>query len=575
MGFGCQAFALANPNDFGDQISKKYESPQRRRLLQADYETPLPGGDEQIDVKTHFTGVVDGSVSPCGAQYGVSPYLVPNLPWDMVLGHPWGYEHCVSHFARFNCLYSHHPVHPRFWLEDFRKPPRTGKPFLVKPIHGKVSRQSVWGITVPVIGAVTPMRPAPAIVVTPPGSESPKRVEAAKHISYALTASSVAPVQERACALVLVEFALKTLAGDVLPTRRDGSMWSWSDYGRAPYWAARVKKQFGKSPDVDAFNRVPGMAQANRWLSPLEDFFSTPADPSTLYSMCPPYHRFSDCVPKIWQDKLQGIVVGLKWTHREWWKPLMEITLQGYHLPGPETKAGLYQNDHLTPLPQQGWSTVALYVDGGIAEENLAATKCHVASVLVRAVSNPNTDHEPGMASEEESEDARVPNHLASVRTLRYQATHKKLLAPSTLDPTPEHSEAQKCVRSHIAKIEKELLGGGASTVMCYRKTKGATRLLAASRVGCVVTTQEPLVSPEVGLMRKRILADYERDVFSGEVCLRPGQEHPKVRGTERLGFAKLDLYPNAKPKSVKPIQLVGERAAAEQEIVEDVLARG
>ena len=77
-------------------------------------------------------------------------------------------------------------------------------------------------------------------------------------------------------------------------------------------------------------------------------------------------------------------------------------------------------------------------MDGGIAEENLAATKCHVASVLAPAVSNPNTDGEPGMTSEEESEDERVPNHLASVRTLTYQATHKKLLAPVTLDPTPE-----------------------------------------------------------------------------------------------------------------------------------------
>ena len=253
----------------------------------------------------------------------------------------------------------------------------------------------------------------------------------------------------------------------------------------------------------------------------------------------------------------------------------MEITLQGYHLTGPETKARLYQNDRLSPLPQRGWSTVALYVDGGIAEENLAATKCHVASVLAPAVSNPNTDDEPGMTSEEESEDERVPTHLASVRTLTYQATYKKLLAPATLDPTPEDLEAQECVRSRIAKMEKDLLGGEATTVRRYRKTKGATRLLAASRVGGIVTTQEPILSPEVELMRKRILADYERDVFSGEVRLRPGQEHPKVRGTERLGFAKLDLYLNAKPKSVKPIQLVGERAPAEQEIVEDFLARG
>ena len=214
-------------------------------------------------------------------------------------------------------------------------------------------------------------------------------------------------------------------------------------------------------------------------------------------------------------------------------------------------------------------------MDGGIAEENLAATKCHVASVLVPAVPSPDTDDEPGMTSEEESEDEGGPNHLASVRTLIYQATHKNLLAPVTLDPTPEDLEAHECVRSPIAKIEKELLGGRATTVMRYRKSKGATRLLAASRVGGVVTTQKPIVSPEVELMRKHILADYERNVFSGKVRLCPGQEHPKVRGTEQLGFAKLDLYPNTKSKSVKPIRLVGERAAAEQEKVEDVLARG
>ena len=541
--FGCQAVFLANPNVFGDQISEKYESPQQRGLLQAENETPLPGGDEQINVKIQLTGVVDGGVSlPQVAQYDVSPLLVPNLPWDMVLGHPWGYEHCVSHFVRFYCLYSHHPVHPRTWIEDLREAPRTGKPLLVKPIHGKVSRQSMWGITVPIIGAVTPMQPGPAIVVAPPGGEPPNRVEAEKHISYALPASFMAPVQDRACALELVEFAPEALARDVLPTRRDGFVWTQSDYGLTPYWAARVKKQLGENPHVDAFNRVPGMAQAPRWVSPLEDFFSTPADHSKLLWMCPPYHRFSECVRKIRKEKLRAIVVGPKWTHREWWKPLMEIPLQGYHLPGPETKACLYQNDHLTALPEQGWSTLALYVDGCIAEENLAATKWHVASSLAPAVSNSNTDDKPGMTSEEESDDERVPNNLPSVRTLKYQATHKKLLGPVTLDPTPEDLKAQECVRSRIATIEKELLGGRAATVKRYRKTNGATRLLAASRGGGVVATQEPIVSPEVELMRERILADYERDVFSGEVRLRPGQEHPKVRGTEWLGFARLDL---------------------------------
>ena len=119
----------------------------------------------------------------------------------------------------------------------------------------------------------------------------------------------------------------------------------------------------------------------------------------------------------------------------------------------------------------------------------LAATKCHVTSVLASAVPNRNTDDEPGMTSEEESEDERVPNHLALVRTLTYQATHKKLFAPITLGPTPEDLEAQECVRSGIAKIEKELFGGRTTTVKRYQKTNGAKRLLAASRVGGVVTT--------------------------------------------------------------------------------------
>ena len=96
----------------------------------------------------------------------------------------------------------------------------------------------------------------------------------------------------------------------------------------------------------------------------------------------------------------------------------MENTLQGYHFTGPETKARRYQDDYLTPLPRRGRSMLPLYVGGGLVEENLTATKCRWASLLTPAVRNPDTDDEPGMTSEEESEDERVPKHLVSVRTL-------------------------------------------------------------------------------------------------------------------------------------------------------------
>ena len=107
------------------------------------------------------------------------------------------------------------------------------------------------------------------------------------------------------------------------------------------------------------------------------------------------------------------------------------------------------------------------------------------------------------------------------------------------------------------------------------RKTNGATSLLVASCVGGVVTIQEPITSPKVELMRKHILANYERDVFSGEARLPPVQAHPKVRGLDGIGFANVEPYPRPKSKWVKPIRLVGEHAAAELEIAEDFLARG
>ena len=134
-----------SPKNMNPPNRGAYSKPITRRLCR--------GGGEEVDVQIQFADVVDGSVSlPRVAQYGMSPYPVPNLPWDMALGHPWGYEHCVSHFVRLNCLYSHHPVHSCFWIEDFHEAPRTGKPFLVKTIHGKVSRQSVRGITVLKLG---------------------------------------------------------------------------------------------------------------------------------------------------------------------------------------------------------------------------------------------------------------------------------------------------------------------------------------------------------------------------------------------------------------------------------------
>ena len=64
------------------------------------------------------------------------------------------------------------------------------------------------------------------------------------------------------------------------------------------------------------------------------------------------------------------------------------------------------------------------------------------------------------MTSEEESEDERVPNHLVSVRTLTYQATHKKLLAPVTLDPAQILRHKNACVHA-LRKLNESYWVGG------------------------------------------------------------------------------------------------------------------
>ena len=126
---GCQMLALfamlvgnKSPKNMYPPHGGAYSKLTTRRLCRR--------VDERMDVNIQFTGVVDGTVSLSRvAQYGMSPYIVPTLPWDMVLGHSWGYEHCVSLFAGFNGLYSHHPVQPRLQIEEFDEAPGTGEPF--------------------------------------------------------------------------------------------------------------------------------------------------------------------------------------------------------------------------------------------------------------------------------------------------------------------------------------------------------------------------------------------------------------------------------------------------------------
>ena len=90
------------------------------------------------------------------------------------------------------------------------------------------------------------------------------------------------------------------------------------------------------------------------------------------------------------------------------------------------------------------------------------ATECHVASSLAPAVPNPDTDDEPGLILEEESEDERPPNHLVLVRTFRYHPTEKKIsFAPLLLTPSPKMGRRKNACVHTLQKLRESYLAGG------------------------------------------------------------------------------------------------------------------
>ena len=248
---------------------------------------------------------------------------------------------------------------------------------------------------------------------------------------------------------------------------------------------------------------------------------------------------------------MRALVIALHWEHRSWWKPLMQMTLEAYQLPSPATGALLYHDENLTPHPQRSWSTVAVYVDGMSAPDDL-------------------TKEEQGMSSKEESDEDASPNKHASVALLTYCSTDPDQgVSAASFHPSLQDEEAQSLDHHWIAEIETKY-GSNPRVLKHYRKERSAIKLLAA--IG-VVESSGDIDSPLANELRAAIKQAYAHDVFRGEVRLKKRQDHPTVLGSN--AWAQIDRYENCKPKPQCPIRLVRGKVAAEKEIAEDFFVRG
>ena len=155
--YGCEASALFHPRIFANVDEDTYPAKVRKSFVPATNVTPLVGGERQADVRLRFVGRTDeASKFPKNVDIPVTGYIVPHLGWDVIVGHPWGWDHCVAHFACFNGLYLHHPWHAHVWLDGSSKNLSTGCPIVLKPVKDEVRRQGltqVQGIVEKGIGA--------------------------------------------------------------------------------------------------------------------------------------------------------------------------------------------------------------------------------------------------------------------------------------------------------------------------------------------------------------------------------------------------------------------------------------
>ena len=403
----------------------------------------------------------------------VSPY-VADAEWNIASGHPWGFDFCLGHFARFACLYLFHLSHPRIRVGGFRQLKTARKPNFLKPVKGTLTRQSLMGLRVAAMPAADPL--VIASVGDAPDASPPCGMEAKMEVEGLLEVS-IASVRGRQEQLELRPFTPSIPQPNQKPRNASGAAWKDIHYGSTDYRAKRVRNKFGRTPNVDGFNAYPDMAQTLSYISPDKDCFKTELNPALLYWLYLAFEMFGAMIERVCATGMQAIVIAPEWDEQQWWGPLMSITKEACILPLPSSGAEIYEDKRLVPLPQREWATVAIFVDGQLS-------------------------HHAEFDDSPISRDMSVRIHGDSA-------------------PFPVFGLDAQCAALVLRPIEDREKHLPAHHQMHLSRRKG--KLLVRS----VVSTQGEFTWPHACSLRERIFRDYEKDIVSGDVRLPPRGEVP------------------------------------------------
>ena len=141
------------------------------------------------------------------------------------------------------------------------------------------------------------------------------------------------------------------------------------------------------------------------------------------------------------------------------------------------------------------------------------------------------------------------------------------------------HLEVQELIDFNVARAEWEgLIRNSDTTFDLSQKIfqevepEGCSYAPEALKTSSIVESEGALHSELAEQLRQQIMQKFGSDLLSGQIKI-PANENAIIKGPH--GMSYIDLVPGTKPKWVRPYRLVGEREAAMNEVVQDLLEKG
>jgi hypothetical protein len=229
--------------------------------------------------------------------------------------------------------------------------------------------------------------------------------------------------------------------------------------------------------------------------------------------MNPPFDEIHHMVKKLKDDSANGIVIVPGWREESWWDKLQDIAVKQMKLPAT---FGLFLKEGTTAMPAPQWETWAFLVDGGLSD-------------MIYQDVNPTWVSHVAVGMAEFSEDDILTVQEVANMGEEILATIKEMKA-----------------KPWVTEESRNL----------------------ASVVKTSTTAEPPHLAKLIDEYKAQVLLEFEGDVLSGIL-----PKEPPVRGP--YGLANIAIKADAHAKRQRCFQMVGERADALKQIIEEYVAIG